>query len=228
MTKIGTTLTLMILTGNTAQSSTHRIDVNDNTFSPNSITIEAGDTIIWENYGVMNHNVASTHLDYIFRCAQGCDDTNGNGDPAGQGWLTAITFHEANLNINYVCEPHAFNMFGSIQVNTPSQFETVTVDVANGFTPNDITIPVGGRVRFINGGGEHNIKADGDEFQCAQGCRDDGIEGDESPTGFPWEVFKVFNQAGTFHYHCENPDHNETGVIHVVDLPIFANGFESP
>lgn len=204
------------------------VAVTDNSFTPQNIVIEAGDTVRWENFGNMLHNVSSTDFDYIFRCADGCDDNGGNGDIAGFGWVAEVTFHEPSNAIPYVCEPHIdFGMTGSVVVNVPTVSQTVTVDIGNGFSPSDITVALGSRVHFINQGGEHNIKADDDSFQCAQGCRDDGIEGDDEPTGFPWSIYKQFNQAGTIHYHCENPSHDESGVIHVVDFPIFSNGFET-
>ena len=118
-------------------------------------------------------------------------------------------------------------MMGSIQVLSASN-QSVTINPVSGFQPQQITIYKGMRVRFINQGGDHNIKADDDSFQCADGCRNDGMDNNPLYNGEDWEVHLLFNQIGSFSYHCENPAHTETGVINVVDEPvIFANGFES-
>lgn len=200
----------------------------DNNFSPANISIQAGDTVRWENLGAMNHNVASTDLNYLFRCADGCDDTGGNGNPLGNGWISEVTFHKSNGSIPYVCEPHVgFGMTGSIAVQTPQEYAAVEVNIGDGFVPQNLTIAQYDRVKFSNGGGEHNVAADDDSFRCADGCRDDGVEGVDVPLGFDWEFFMQFNQPGIYTYHCDNPEHNESGIIEVISEVIFANGFES-
>ncbi len=47
------------------------------TFSPNNLTITAGDTVTFHNLGGAMHNVHAD--DDSFRCAAGCDDASGNG-----------------------------------------------------------------------------------------------------------------------------------------------------
>ncbi len=210
-----------------SRADVHEVVVQDNNFTPANISIMAGDTVRWDNLGFNNHNVASTDLNYLFRCADGCDDTGGSGD-ASTGWVIDVTFHKPDSSIPYVCEPHVgFGMTGSITVQAPDEFETVTVEVGSGFVPQHLTIPQFSRVLFINGGGEHNVSADDDSFRCADGCRDDGVEGVDVASGFPWEFYKQFDQAGIYAYHCDNLNHNETGLIEVISEDIFANGFES-
>lgn len=218
----------LLLLINVAHAATYDVSVNDNNFLPSSVTIQAGDTVRWENFGFNNHNVATQNsFEFTFRCANGCDDNGGDGDPAAAGWVSEVTFHNPSSNIAYVCEPHETIMTGSVSVQTPEIGEHIIIDLNQGFQPQQTTIYSGQRVLFENGGGEHNIKADDDRFQCADGCRDDGMEGFEFPTGQPWQIYMQFNQIGTIDYHCENPDHDETGTIHVVSEPtIFANGFE--
>ncbi len=219
-------LSLMICSS-TSYAATHDVIVQDNNFSPANITIKAGDTVRWENQGFNNHNVASQNLDFMFRCAFGCDDSGGNGDD-GIGWTTQVTFHQPSNTIPYVCEPHQSIMTGSIFVNNPVPDEIITID-NNGFSPQTISVFKGSRVLFINNEGEHNIKADDDSFLCADGCREDGMNNSQAYDGFPWQFFKVLDEIGSISYHCENPNHTETGVIHVIEEPpIFANGFESP
>lgn len=212
----------------TSYAEIHEVVVQDNNFTPANLGVLAGDTIRWFNQGNNNHNVASTDLNFLFRCAAGCDDTGGNGDPAGNGWISEVTFHQVDASIPYICEPHVgFGMTGSISIQTPTEFATVEVSDANGFEPQSLTIVQNTRVRFTNAGGAHNMAADDDSFRCAHGCRDDGIEGVDEFTGFPWQIFMKFTEPGSYAYHCQNPAHTETGVIHVLSDAIFENGFDS-
>lgn len=206
----------------------HEVVVQDNNFQPANISIVAGDTIRWHNQGTHNHNVISTALEYEFRCANGCVDTGGDSTPAGFGWVSEVTFHKVDSSIPYLCEPHiGFGMTGSVSVQTPDEFETVTVSNSGGFQPQVLTIEQYSRVLFIKTEGAHNVHADDDSFRCADGCRADGVEGEDEFTGFPWQFFRQFNEPGSFPYHSDNPDFPITGVVHVTELPIFANGFES-
>ncbi len=53
-------LTALLLTTTTAQAATHEVQVNDNFFSPNDLTIEVGDTVRWVNAaGGMMHDVTA-------------------------------------------------------------------------------------------------------------------------------------------------------------------------
>ena len=219
-------LSLLIFTSFT-QASTHEVIIQDNSFSPSSLSIKAGDTVRWENIGFNAHNIASRGIGNDFRCANGCDYNGGNGD-ADISWISEVTFHKTNNNIPYVCEPHESTMTGSIQVRS-AHYKTVTINPVSGFQPQQINLYKGTRVLFINQGGDHNIKADDDSFQCADGCRNDGMNSNPFYNGGNWQIHLLFNQIGSFSYHCENPAHTETGVIHVIEEPpIFANGFESP
>ncbi len=221
-------LLMLVFWFNMGSAEVHDVVVQDNNFTPANISIQAGDTVRWENFGNNNHNVASTDLSFLFRCADGCDDTGGDGNPAGLGWVSEVTFHLPDSSIPYVCEPHVgFGMTGSVSVQTPSEFQIVTVSDSDGFEPQELTIVQHDRVLFIKTNGAHNVHADDDSFRCANGCRDDGIEGEDEFTGFPWQFFKQFNELGSFPYHSDNPDFPVTGVIHVVTDTIFANGFES-
>ncbi len=208
-------------------AETHHVNVADNVFIPQNINIQAGDTVRWKNLGLMNHNVASSDIDFIFRCAMGCDDTGGDGNPAGPEWVSEVTFHQPSNTIPYICEPHVgFGMAGSVSISTPEPDQIIIVDMDNGFSPQVVDVGLGSRIQFINQGGEHNIRADDDRFQCSESCRDDGIQGNYSPSGFLWSLYMIFDEVGTVNYHCQTPGHNETATIHVIDYPIFINGFE--
>jgi plastocyanin len=84
------------------------------TFMPATVTINVGDTITWINTSGMEHNVYA--LDGSFRCANGCDDQGGNGDPAGN-WQFSRTFNQPGT-IPYECQIHGpyYGMKGTIVV----------------------------------------------------------------------------------------------------------------
>lgn len=91
------------------------------TFSPRDIVIELGDTVRW-TWAADDHNVASGvpgELTGAFF----------SGKPAGAGTVFEVVFDQALIDdfpikdnlYDYHCQPHAiFNMFGSVQVLTPT------------------------------------------------------------------------------------------------------------
>jgi plastocyanin len=84
------------------------------TFSPAHITINAGDSIRFQNIGG-THNVHAD--DNSFRCANGCDDTGGDGSPSAD-WTFTRTFSTPGT-IAYHCDVHVnMGMTGSITVNS--------------------------------------------------------------------------------------------------------------
>jgi len=87
-------------------------------FQPANLTIQAGDTITFTNMGG-THNVASD-TPGLFRCANGCDGSGGNGNPA-PGWIVTIPFNTAGT-FGYHCDLHqAMGMKGTIVVNPAPQ-----------------------------------------------------------------------------------------------------------
>ena len=86
------------------------------TFSPSTLAIQVGDSVTWHNNGGGFHNVVAD--DGSFRCAEGCADQGGNGDPSGAAWSFTRTFNLAGT-VGYYCEVHGFSgggMNGSITV----------------------------------------------------------------------------------------------------------------
>ncbi|MGH8041369.1 MAG: cupredoxin domain-containing protein, partial [Rudaea sp.] len=84
-------------------------------FSPTPLTINAGDSVTFTNLGGAAHNVHAD--DNSFRCANGCDGSGGNGNPASNGWQFTLTFSTPGT-INYHCDQHvSMGMVGSIVVN---------------------------------------------------------------------------------------------------------------
>src|SRR5678815_1365636 len=73
-------------------------------FSPQFLTIQAGDSVTFLNLGG-NHNVVAD--DGSFRCAHGCDGDGqgGSGNATDSFWFATVAFPNAGT-VGYFCEPH--------------------------------------------------------------------------------------------------------------------------
>ena len=88
-------------------------------FQPQTLQIQAGDTVTFLNIGGF-HNVVAD--DGSFRCARGCDATGGNGNPTSTLWIATVNFPNPG-RYGYFCEPHGApgaGMFGTIIVAAPA------------------------------------------------------------------------------------------------------------
>ncbi len=87
-----------------------------NQFSPQTLTIDPGDSVTFINKGGF-HNVVAD--DDSFRCAQGCDgQPGGNGAASSALWIASITLTQPG-KVGYFCEIHGapgVGMFGTITV----------------------------------------------------------------------------------------------------------------
>jgi len=86
-------------------------------FSPQTITVNVGDSITFVNKGGLHNAVAD---DGSFRCARGCDGDgrNGNGNASNSNWIASITMTKPGT-VGYFCEVHGMpgtGMFGTIIV----------------------------------------------------------------------------------------------------------------
>ena len=211
---------------NSSWAKTHEVLVSSNVFTPNSLVIEAGDTVRWRNIGG-GHNVFASNGS--FRCAEGCESEGGNGDPSTNFWISEVTFREIGT-VAYICQPHVgFGMVGSITVIEPQSVTVheVHATTTNGFEPDDLTIQRGDVVRFINDGGAHNINAVDNSLICSEACAGDGTNFDSDPTGFPWDIYVKFEQVVDIPYFCANHENTGTGgIIRVLTDALFSNGFE--
>jgi plastocyanin len=89
-------------------------------FTPQSLTIAPGDSVLFVNRGGV-HNVVAD--DNSFRCARGCKgDAQGNtGAPSGSNWVVSLTFADPGT-VGYFCEVHGApgeGMYGTIEVVAP-------------------------------------------------------------------------------------------------------------
>ncbi len=129
-------------------AATHSVTVSNFTFTPRSLTINAGDTVTFTNAGG-GHNVRSDDQT-SFRCAQGCDGNGGNGNISSALWSFTRTFSTPGT-VGYYCEahgsPNGSGMAGSI--------------IVNAVTPPPPTIALGGYLSgnwFIPGQGGHGFQ----------------------------------------------------------------------
>jgi LPXTG-motif cell wall-anchored protein len=100
----------------TAAASTS-VTIRDFTFSPKSVTIDAGDTVTWTNEDDVEHSATAE---------DGSFDTGtfGNGRSRSHTFDTAGTFQ-------YICTPHPF-MKGTINVNAAGGGESGSGDSGSG------------------------------------------------------------------------------------------------
>ncbi|HFC12788.1 MAG TPA: hypothetical protein ENJ56_08080, partial [Anaerolineae bacterium] len=82
--------------------ATANVNVQNLSFNPDPTIIRAGDTVQWDNQGGF-HNVEAD--DGSFRCANGCDDTGGNGAPSSATWSGSVDFNTPGTYL-YHCEIH--------------------------------------------------------------------------------------------------------------------------
>jgi len=86
-------------------------------FSPQFLTIHAGDSVTFLNLGGYHNAVAD---DGSFRCAHGCDGDGqgGSGNASDSLWFATVAFPNAGT-VGYFCEPHGSpgsGMYGTIEV----------------------------------------------------------------------------------------------------------------
>jgi plastocyanin len=86
-------------------------------FSPQFLTIHAGDSVTFLNLGGYHNAVAD---DGSFRCAHGCDSDGqgGSGNASDSLWFATVAFPKAGT-VGYFCEPHGSpgsGMYGTIEV----------------------------------------------------------------------------------------------------------------
>jgi plastocyanin len=119
---VGTTVASGLVLSMTASAADHVVNALSNmTFSPKTLTINAGDTVTFKNGGGF-HNVASDPgAVTAFRCANGCDGTGGNGDLSSTSWSATVAFPTAGTAA-FHCEAHGaaggIGMSGTITVQS--------------------------------------------------------------------------------------------------------------
>jgi len=100
----------------------------------------------------------------------------------------------------------------------------VTANPDMTFTPDHLTVYQGESVRFVNGGGVHNVHADDDSFVCALDC-----SLHTTPNASAWQVSVRFTRIAEIGYYCEQHGDTTTGMrgsITVIDR-VFVDGFDA-
>ena len=204
-----------------AQPQTIAVNLEDNKFTPNKITVPVGATIVWTNKGQKAHTVTA-------------DDGSFDSGTLNNGGQFTQTFTKAGT-IPYFCRFHGGKggeaMAGAIIVAeqsaaaaappapaaaqptqaaapAPAAGGQAAVAIAdNSFTPQQIEVPVGTTVVWTNGGQrQHTVTAD-----------DNGFQSNALTAGATFK--QTFDKPGTFPYYCEfhgAPGQAMFGVIKVV------------
>lgn len=104
---------------NAAFGTGHVVNVGggQNSFTPQTLTIDPGDSVTFINKGGF-HNVVAD--DNSFRCARGCDGDghNGSGAASSSLWIASISLTKPGT-VGYFCEIHGApgqGMYGTIIV----------------------------------------------------------------------------------------------------------------
>jgi plastocyanin len=115
--KLFLTSTVVALMAAFSLSATvHNVSVSSNQFTPSSLTITAGDTVVWTNTGGF-HNVNGN----TSTAANASNPASfGNGSASSSSWTYQFIFNTAGT-YNYQCDPHVgFGMTGTVTVNPAS------------------------------------------------------------------------------------------------------------
>jgi plastocyanin len=118
-----------------AHATDHIVTALSNmTFSPSVITINAGDTVTFKNGGGTHNVVSNPGSVTVFRCANGCDGSGGNGNLSSAAWSATVTFPTAGT-IGYYCQAHGSpgaGMSGTITVKAAPMLSIADVSVTEG------------------------------------------------------------------------------------------------
>lgn len=88
--------------------ATETVEVDDNEFVPDSLSVEPGSTVIWEWVGEADHNVAPSSVP---------DEASWEGQTDLQSEGTYEHTFDTEGTYEYICEPHVgVGMTGSIEV----------------------------------------------------------------------------------------------------------------
>ncbi|PHN08479.1 lamin tail domain-containing protein [Flavilitoribacter nigricans] len=101
----------------------HFVTVSSNVFSPDALSIEIGDTVVWTNTSG-SHNVNGTTDTYPENPVG-----FGNGNASSSAWTYEFVFDQAGL-YNYRCDPHfALGMTGQVVVSEPTVESIVITEI---------------------------------------------------------------------------------------------------
>ncbi len=131
--KIALLAASLLLSSTSALAANHVIQVGGGglVFSPATINVAVNDTVTFENAGGFHNAVSDPGSPITFRCANGCDESGGNGTPSNSAWSGTITITPAaaHSSIGYFCEVHeGQGMVGTINVTDPVDLQSFSID----------------------------------------------------------------------------------------------------
>ncbi len=202
------------------------VNISDTTFSPTNVTIVAGGTVTWIDQGTGVHSATTptsgpqafdtgglstgqsvsvnfpTTGTFVYSSAPDClsGASNNPSFACSTGYL--VTVVPAGTVPTAAGAPAAATAPAAAAPSAaaaPLPANTVTMNEQYGFSPNPITVPVGGSVTFINQGANvHSVVQDGGGFDSG------GLS-----TGQQFSF--TFTSAGTYTYH------SSTEPVYIVD-----------
>ena len=102
-------------------------------FEPATLEIAVGDTVTFVNGGGFHNVKSDPDAVTAFRCANGCDETGGNGDLSSALWEGTVEFPTAGT-AGYYCEQHGGpgggGMSGMITIVDGTPTAEISVDPA--------------------------------------------------------------------------------------------------
>ncbi len=110
-------LVLGLVKAGDAQTS-YTVEVTSNVYTPSSLTINMGDTVVWINKQGF-HNVNGTQTTFP-------NNPESFGNSTAQGWTFSHVFNKSGT-YNYQCDPHvSFGMTGKVEVTTATSIKDLT------------------------------------------------------------------------------------------------------
>lgn len=198
-------------------------------FDPQEITVYPGDTVRWVYTGGTHTVTSGTDC-----TPSGLFDSPLSAKNTGFVWTVPAS--AAGSDISYYCDPHCiFGQTGTIHVGV----EHVVTQSGLTFTPADITVSPGDRIRWVRTAGNHTVTSGA---SCtADGTYFDGVLTLAS-TSFTWVVpasaagatipyfcapHCIFGMVGSITVHgAANPaDLNGDGSVNAADLAILLNAW---
>jgi plastocyanin len=140
----------------------HPVSVENNFFSPASVTIDVGDWIQWTNSAGF-HNVFSCNPGQTGCAGSSSTETFTSGPPAPPLWEYSYQFTLPGPN-PYICQSHATTMAGLVTVSGASASPPVVPDGTNGtpmrvskLDPSGATLSVSWDTSSCTGAADHEI-----------------------------------------------------------------------
>lgn len=179
------------------------IEITDNRFGPNKITVPVGATVVWTHKGQRPHTVTaddgsfdSGKIDGGGTFEQTFDKPGTypyyctfHGGKGGEGMAGAIIVAQESAA---AAAPPPVPAVAAPPAPAPATAGAASVAIGdNTFTPKEISIPVGGTVVWTHSGQRpHTVTAD-----------DNAFNSDRLESGGTFK--QTFDKAGTYPYYCE-------------------------